>query len=680
MAEGSILTKKQIKRIIEQNEERKKQNNRPYDPLTGMGSDAVPRVPVDIEDVPEGEHTLFLPKRMLDTPIIRDIADCGSLAKALRRHGLDPDIDNLAELWQEFIKLRVLHDFEFWAAKYIIIKDKLTAIDVHFVLNRGQRKLLKVLERERLAGRPIRIILLKARQWGGSTLTQIYIAWIQLVHKKQWSSCICAHVENAARVVRGMYTKLLDNYPAWLLDNAKQEDIKLSPFEGSPKTRQVKARGAKITIGSAEKPDGLRSDDIACAHLSEVGLWQSTLSKKPEDLVQTVISGIAMIPYSVIVFESTAKGVGNFFHREWLRATDKESLSAYVPVFVAWFEIDNYTEEIDDYYDFVASLEPNEMQLFKDGATLEGIAWYRRKELEYTDHWRFVSEYPSTPQEAFQSSGHPYYNIGDVQRLGENCKKPKFVGELVTKASLGTDAALTGLKFKNNPHGELKVWKKPDDQERVSERYVAVLDIGGMSQTSDRSVVCVLDRYWMAQGGVPEVVAEWCGHVAHYKLAWIAAQIASWYHNALLIIESNTFESHKTEGLHNEFILDEIAKYYGNLFCRTSPEQIAQGAPTKWGFHTNKSTKTMVCDHQRKVLENDMYIERCEEAVFEHQTLEIKLNGEIGATDGCHDDRHITRAIGVWACYQHMRPPVPIDTRTTMQKTWSHPVVGFGSF
>lgn len=676
------LTKRKIQKTIDENRHRLALAACPYDPLSGAGSDVVVRIPVQIADAPEGSTSLYLPRSMMSVPIMQHIKEAGSLAGALTRVGLDADIDNLTDIWQEFIRLRCHHDFEFWAASFIIIKDKLSGQDIPFILNRGQRKLLSVFERERLAARPIRIILLKARQWGGSTLSQIYIAWLQLVHHKQWNSTICAHVENAARIVRGMYTKLLDNYPLWLLDddNATRSDIVMTPFEGSQKTRYVRSRDCKITIGSAEKPENQRGDDITCAHLSEVGLWAETKGKKPEDLVQTIVSGIAMIPDSIIVYESTAKGVGNFFHREWLRASQKDSLSAFVPVFVAWFDIDIYAEPIDDLPDFIRSLTPDEWQMFADGATLEGINWYRRKSLEYNDHWRFVSEYPSTPAEAFQSSGHPFYNLEDVQRLGQNARPPKFVGELSAFDPYGTARALCGIKFKKDPRGNLQVWKKPDTEQRVSERYVCVMDIGGMSQLSDRSVICVLDRYWMAQGGVPEVVAEWCGHIAHYRLAWIAAQIATWYHNALLIIESNTFESHRTEGQHNEFILDEIARFYPNLFCRTSPEQIAQGVPSRWGFHTNRSTKTMVCDHQRKALENDLYVERSEQAVFEHQTLEIKPNGEIGATEGCHDDRHITRAIGVWACYQHLRPPVVIDPRSDRQKTWSHPVIGYSSF
>jgi len=55
------------------------------------------------------------------------------------------------------------------------------------------------------------------------------------------------------------------------------------------------------------------------------------------------------VPYkhgTIIVLESTANGVGNWFHEEWLRAKHKES--NFVPLFFPWFDqaeycIDNTT-------------------------------------------------------------------------------------------------------------------------------------------------------------------------------------------------------------------------------------------------------------------------------------------------------------------------------------------------
>ena len=86
------------------------------------------------------------------------------------------------------------------------------------------------------------------------------------------------------------------------------------------------------------------------------------------------------------------------------------------------------------------------------------------------------------------------------------------------------------------------------------------------------------------------MVAEWHGHIDHDKGAWKAVQMATFYadeEDAMVVIESNTLETEGTEGNNFEYILDEIAGHYSNLYCRTPADQIRQGAPAKWGFHTN---------------------------------------------------------------------------------------------
>ena len=109
---------------------------------------------------------------------------------------------------------RMATDFEYWAARCVKIKDKLSGKLVPFRLNRPQRRVLSMLEEQRRGGRPIRMIMLKARQWGGSTLVQMYMAWIQMIHAENWHSLICAHVKDTSSTIRGMYSHILSHYPA----------------------------------------------------------------------------------------------------------------------------------------------------------------------------------------------------------------------------------------------------------------------------------------------------------------------------------------------------------------------------------------------------------------------------------------------------------------------------------
>lgn len=644
--------------IIEINRQRNAERSRPYDPIRGIGSDTCERAPFSAIEL--GWHDYLVPVDCYDEKIFQDLRDCGfSIREYLHRIGKRYTRVNLELVRRELIRARTRHDFEFTASSFFYIKDKdpNVVLPVLFVLNRGQRRLLKLIYKYDKAGLPVRIIITKRRQVGFSTLVQLYMAWKQLFVLNMARSQVIAHVENTSRIVRGMYSLMISKLPAWLFDLPEDTKLKLRPFEKSNKTLMVKEIGCRISIGSSEKPDNLAGDDVSMVHFSEVGLFKTSANIKPQQLIQTVLSGVAYKPNTIVVYESTARGVGNLFHTEWLRAVNGESNCQ--PFFSPWFDSDEDVLPIKDYVAFVEGMSDYDLWQFEQGATLEGIAWYREASKGQPDKWRWKSEQPTTAIEAFQSTGNPYYPREDVVRLRKGCCEPTFVGDVYGDAEWG-EKALENIRFKAINEGPLKIWFYPDKSpdKRCTDRYVVVVDVGGASDHSDRSVICVFDRYDMTKGGVPIVAAEWCGHCRHYQLAWKAVQIATAYDDALLVIESNTLDSEQTEGGSGEFILDEIAYYYDNLYCRVDAEKIALGFEPKWGFHTNKSTKRMVCAHQQKVLAHDMYIETCAEACDEHEYIEINRKTQnIEAREGCHDDRHITRAIGNWVCYDYLNPP-----------------------
>lgn len=660
------------------NEQRNLERRRKYDPITGEGCDSCERKSFSALEL--GWYDYQVPVDCYEEQIFKDLEECGfSIRTYLHRLGLRYTQINLEEVRREIIRARCKHDFEFCAASFFYIKDKnpQNLKPILFRLNRGQRRLLKLIYEYDKAGKPVRIIICKRRQVGFSTLIQMYMAWRQLFVLRMACSLVVAHVENTARIVRGMYNRMIKMLPPWLLGLPDGTKLRLTPFEKTSKTQVIKEIGCRISVGSSEKPDNLAGDDVSMVHFSEVALFKSTPQVKPEQLIQTIQGGVSYAPNTYIFYESTARGVGNFFHTEYLRAENGESDS--IAFFSPWYDKDDDVMPIDNYIKFIESMTDYERWMFEQGATLEGINWYRHASKGQRDKWRWKSEQPTTDVEAFQSTGRRLYPQDDVMRLRRGCRDPKFIGEIYGKKTFGTDA-LKEIKIKEEFGGYFKVWFEPDKspERKCNDRYVVIVDIGGTSDHSDRSVICVIDRYDMTRGGVPIVVAEWCGHIDHYLLAWKAAQIATFYNNALLVIESNTLETEQTEGDHFEYVLDEIAFYYDNLYCRVETDKIEMGFEPIWGFHTNKSTKRMVCDHQKKVLRENMYIETCKEAVDEHDWMEIKKGGAIGAIDGQHDDRHITRAIGLWICYDYLNVPRKIVPRSARAKAMTK-VVGESS-
>lgn len=698
--------------IIAENDSRRDNMFSRFNPITGEGS-VGERVLVCLEDFPLKK--MWLPVRMLDNNFIKELIKQKGIDGLLRNvMGVkDPEPEDREAVLDRFIRVRNLHDFPFWSATFVYIKNKEPGQpDCLFRLTYPQRRFVEMLEEMRLAGKPIRIILLKARQWGGSTTSQLYMAWLQLVHRTGLNSLIVSNFNKGSETIKGMFKRMIDAYPISMLHEvgevyAENED-KLVGVGRSGLTQLVPQRNATISIGSAESPDSCRGGDYALVHLSEVGLWKATDGKKPEDIVRSACSGVLFRPYTMIVYESTANGVGNFFHREYSAAKDPKIKSQFTPLFVSWFDIEMYqipfankkelvefAESLYNNRDNAAAVSDREESgkylwwLWEIGATLEGIHWYVEERAKYSNHGSMASEYPSDDIEAFVNSGAAIFDKYAVEKLRPAAKQPpRYIGEVTAYGDEGEDA-LKDLHFVSDKQGLLWVWNLPDsispnDTEEVTDRYLTVVDIGGRSHTADWSVIVVFDRLLMMDGDKPAVVAQWYGHIDMDLLAWKAAQIAAFYDNSLLVIESNTLETHDRErdvdGDQSNAILNQIKDIYPNLYARKQSEDaIMQGLPVRYGFHTNVATKPMIISTLVKVVREGLYVERDERCVDEYLNYEKKPNGSFGAKAGEHDDLLMTRAIGLHICFYEMELPQVVE-RCDNSLKYSPRIVSAASF
>lgn len=680
----------EVEEILRENDKRNAEITAVFNPITGKNSTGK-RIKVTIPDFPI--ETQWLPVRMMKIPLVKRIIAAGSFdAFMVEEFGEDYTYEDRQKAIESFVRLRIRYDFPFWAAFYVYIKCKGGGEDVLFKLNRPQRRLVERLERVREARKPIRLILLKARQWGGSTCIQIYFAWLQLVHNVGLNSLIVGHVKDASTEVKDMFDRMLKAYPVGML--YKQGEIyddnepKLVGVGGAQNIQRIPQRNCKIKIGTAEKPDSARGGDYNLVHCTEVGLWKTTEGKTPQQIVRSACSGILLRPNTAIVYESTANGTGNFFQIEYDAA--KAGQSQFDFLFISWFEIEQYAAHVDDIVEFATWLWKNKDNkntdsnreesgqylwwLWEQGATLEAIWWYIQERAKYTDHGDMASEYPSDDVEAFVHSGARVFDKYKVEALKKTCKPPKFIGDVYAKGDEGEDA-LVRLRFSEDGQGQLWIWSLPDTSpdEIITDRYVTVVDIGGRSHKADYSVILVIDRLNQMDGGKPTVVAQWYGHIDMDKLAWKSAQIAAFYDNSLLVIESNTLETHDKErqvdGDQSLYILNQIKDVYPNLYERAqSDEEIRDQVPKKYGYHTNIATKPKLVSTLTKVIRDGLYVERDKRCLDEYLTYEKKKNGGWGAITGKHDDLLMTRAIGLQICFYEMEIPKIIQ-RVSMTTT-----------
>lgn len=585
-----------------------------YDPLVGCPGHpwrVATRVPWELS-------TVYLPESMLRDP---------------HYSGISCRLD--------YQRLRCIHDFEYWAAVCVPIYHKISCREVPFVLNSPQRVTLDELERQRRAGLPIRLILLKARQWGGSTLIQVYMAWIQILHRRHWNSIICSHVRNTSGALRSTIRRILRNYPPelWPFDDIRPS---LSPWESMPATRIISGTESTVTITSTVAQDSIRGLPFSMAHLSEVAFWKDSDFLSPQEFTQSITGGIALTPYSLIVMESTANGSGNFFHSQWTAALSGHS--PFAPVFVPWYTIEMYTLPCPDPHEFISRWTHRELHLWGLGLTVDQIYWYSMKAREFTSPEAFHAEYPTTAEEAFTATNYSVFDTASVERLRSRCQSPiDFDAACMRRPIL---RRLTPLISRD---ATLQLWDIPpaDAAHCSRERFLVSVDVGGRSLSSDYSVITVFDRLGCAPGIVARVVAQWRGHTDHDILARYAETLARLYGDALLIVESNSLET--ASDTSSQYILEQLNDSYHNLYVRRSRDQ-ARGSSfdTRVGFHTNRATKSASIANLIRLVRDGLYQENSPDALNEMLTYQVTPSGAYSAKRGFHDDILITRAIALY--------------------------------
>lgn len=715
---------KEVQQMLFENQKRLKHLEADYNPITGEGADIrhpstneniYCRKRVEIPDHIEQLRVQWLPYETRHNLLYKAVMKYGSIAEYIRQElEEEPDEDMIQFTQRSLIEVRYNTDPLFWFYVEWHIKDKRgqtenlyiqtkaqemeedeeEEIDISksdedsslipFKLNCAQLMLLAVLERFRLRGLPIRIILAKCRQWGGSTLVEAYSAWIQLRLKNSWYSVIVAQVSSTAKKIQMMYEKAISQYSPWLLKLPEGERLRFSQYGRSATDFRItygsasnpkNARDLVISVGTYENPDSLPGTDIAIAHFSELGLWKRTEGKTPEDVFKSVAGGIANLPLTMIVSESTPRGSGNFFAEEYHRA--KNGDSAYEAVFISPAYNPYDIVEVANKKGFARWIilnkdrrdNPEEIfghkgkrcrvsgeyiyKMWTLGSSLENIMWYLLKHLELSRHSDMASEAPIDDIEAFSNTDSLAFDMYDIEEMEQrDVKDPVKVGDIYSDYRLGKEV-LQGFKFEEKASGTMKVWEEPNPV-LMTDQYLVIVDIGGRWKKADWSVIRVLDRSELATGGMEKTVLMWHGHVPHDHLAWKAVQVAMWYNNALLVFESNTLETKDKnreveEGDQLEYILTTINRSYRRLFKRRSKKSEdvnQQGGSWKFGFHTNRETKPQIVDYLDDAIRNKNYIERDAGTIGEFKTYE-RIDGVYAAMPGCKDDRLMTAGIGL---------------------------------
>jgi len=339
-----------------------------------------------------------------------------------------------------------------------------------------------------------RVICLKARQIGWSTLVAAFAFWATFF----WGDRYVVMLSKGEREAAKLLQKSKYGYkflPGWM-----------------------KVRGPRSTSDTAEKQmwdneSGIESLPSGNDPARGEAVWLAVLDEMAflpnPDEAWASIEPITDVGGRVIAL-STANGEGNIFHQLWEAAQHPDD--SFVPLFFNWAT----SERDQDWYD-------------------KKIAQARRLGRE----WIMWQEYPDNAEEAFIRSGNPVFDLERLRRLEPT--EPDQ-GRLVP---LGGDKKKP--QFHMHAYGELKVWRLPE----VGGIYAIGADVAEGLEHGDFSSAHVV------AAGTGEVVAHWHGHVDPDLFGEeVLAHLGWWYGGCLVGVESNmhglvTLKGLQRAGYHN---------------------------------------------------------------------------------------------------------------------------------
>lgn len=290
---------------------------------------------------------------------------------------------------------------------------------VPLVFNRAQLYVHEQLERQKAERGFVRAIILKGRQQGIST----YVAarfYHHATHHRGTKVFILTHENAATANLFEIVDRYHQNCPSLV-----------KPLTGAANANELTFPNldSGYKVGTAGTKGVGRSGTFQLVHASEVAFWANA-----ETHASGLFEAVPEEPGTEIILESTAQGLGNFFHRSWRDA--ERAMGLFIPIFVPWFWEERYRSPVPAGF---ALDDEEETYANTYGLDLEQMAWRRNKIYSLKDPMRFSEEYPATAAEAFQTTGHDSY-IKPALILAARKNERKPIGPLV----LGVDPARSG--------------------------------------------------------------------------------------------------------------------------------------------------------------------------------------------------------------------------------------------
>lgn len=432
------------------------------------------------------------------------------------------------------------------------------------VMKDAQIQLITEVERQINENGRVRVIVLKARQMGISTVIEGIIFCLSILFQ-DFQSLVISHEKESSEHILTMTKRYWDTYPFKRFHTEK--------YAGRKQLSWADTR-SNITIGTARNAGTGRSRTLHAVHASEVAKWD----RSPEELMTGLLPSIPGFGLTCIFYESTANGIGNFFHNTWVQAEERDS--EFIPMFFPWWEEPEYTSAYlppDQKAKFseLSVLDDEEKKLRSMGISDQRLLWRRWAivNLAHGDVDEFKQEYPATAHEAFLATGRNVFKLDNL--LAHYLPMTPDVGKL--------RRAGNKVEFVKDSRGPLKVYRHPSP-----DRNWGVYQIGAdptHTTVGDMACAQVINRRTLEQA------ATYSGHLDTREFGKQLILLGEYYNTAQIAAEKQG-PGYATIG-----VLTEAG--YPNIYTTDTNRVDKQpGIPGDvMGWSTNAQTKPMAISH-----------------------------------------------------------------------------------
>lgn len=492
---------------------------------------------------------------------------------------------------------------------YIKIRDKEGNI-IPLKLNEPQLKYYNVIRKLHQEKKPIRIIILKARQMGFSTETESII-FKNVVTNHNYNAGIVAHKEDSTTNLFNMSKRMLEYLPETIKPGQKKSNAKELVFNNTTGT----GLDSKIKCMTAGGKGIGRSDTFTALHLSELAFWEGD----KQDILLGLLQAVPNIPNSMVVIESTANGF-DYFKELWDKAVAGEN--DFYPLFVGWNELEEYKMP---YTGFKLTSEEKELQKLYN-VSLEQLEWRRWciKNNCGGDIDKFKQEYPITPEEAFLSTGKCYFDKKNVINRINQVEEPKIQGFF---SCYYDGLRIKGRKFAEEDKGSIKIYKYPENHVP----YVIGGDTAG--EGSDFFTAQVINNI---TGEEVAVLKQQYDEIEYVKQVYC---LGMFYNRALIGLETN-FSTYPIQKL--------VELNYPNLYVRKKEDTYLSKYEKSFGFKTTSITRPLILANLQEIVKDEIDKINDKDTLREMLTFIVNKNGRAEAEDGYHDDLVMGLAIAYY--------------------------------